>query len=76
MRDSVSVGTRVTIPFGRGNRRMSGFVIGISDTPLWPVEKMKELLTVEEKELPVEGQLIKLAAFRKLRQGGNWINAG
>ena len=75
MRDSVSVGTRVTIPFGRGNRRMSGFVIGISDTPLWPVEKMKELLTVEEKELPVEGQLIKLAAWIHERYGATMNEA-
>ena len=75
MKDSVSVGMRVTIPFGRGNRRMSGFVIGISDTPQWPVEKMKELLTVEEKELPVEGQLIKLAAWIRERYGATMNEA-
>lgn len=75
MEETVSVGTRVVIPFGRSNRQMSGFVIGISNTPQWPVEKIKELLAVEEKDVPVEGQLLKLAAWIRERYGATMNEA-
>lgn len=63
MRDRVSLGSRVRIPFGRADREISGFVIGISEEAKWPVEKLKSLAAIEENEIPVEGQLLKLAAW-------------
>lgn len=71
----VSVGAKVMIPFGRGNRQMSGFVVGISDTPQWPEDKIKELLAMEEKDVPVEGQLLKLAAWIRDRYGATMNEA-
>ena len=31
LRQQVSIGSRVKIPFGRGNRPIMGFVVGISE---------------------------------------------
>lgn len=69
LQQQVKIGSRVKIPFGRGNREIMGFVIGMSDVAQWPVEKMKDLLTVEEKDIPVEGQLLQLAAWIRNRYG-------
>lgn len=68
-------GSPVLIPFGRGNRQISGYVIRLSETARWPEEKMKYLLAAEEKEIPVEGQLLKLAAWIRERYGGTMNEA-
>lgn len=65
----IRIGSRVTIPFGRGNRKVAGYVIGITDTPVWSVEKMKAIENVDEKDIPVEGQLIQIAAWIRQRYG-------
>lgn len=75
MEAKVSLGCRVLIPFGRGNREISGFVIGISDQAKWPVEKMKNLSAIEEKEVPVEGQLLQLAAWIREHYGATMNEA-
>lgn len=69
LQKKVKIGSRVKIPFGRGNREVMGFVIGISDVAMWPVEKLKSLLAVEQKEIPIEGQLLQLAAWIRNRYG-------
>ncbi len=63
LESEIELGTRVRIPFGRGNRQISGFVIGISGQAKWPEEKIKELLSADKKDVPVEGHLLKLAAW-------------
>lgn len=73
--DKIRVGMSVNIPFGKGNRQVSGFVVGISDIPLWPVEKIKELIGIAEKDVPVEGQLLELAAWMHERYGGTMNEA-
>jgi len=75
LENKISLGSRVTIPFGKGNRKLAGFVVGITDKPNWPIEKMKELLSVDEKEIPVEGQLLKLAAWIRNRYGATMNEA-
>lgn len=75
IRGQIRVGTPVKIPFGRANREISGFVVGISDTAKWPDAKIKELLGILEKDVPVEGQLLTLAAFIHKRYGGTMNEA-
>ena len=69
LRQQVSIGSRVKIPFGRGNRPIMGFVVGISEEAKWPPEKIKELLSLEEKDVPIEGRMLKLAAWIRNRYG-------
>lgn len=75
IREQIRVGTPVKIPFGRGNREISGFVVGISDTAKWPDAKIKELTGILEKDVPVEGHLLELAAFIHKRYGGTMNEA-
>ncbi len=71
----VSVGVRVQVPFGAGNREIQGYVIGITDTPVFPVEKMKEITDVVKQGVAIEGQLITLAAWIQKRYGGTMNQA-
>ena len=63
------------IPFGRGNRLISGYVIEITDTPGFDVSKMKPIHSVVENATSVEGELIKLAWWIKENYGSTMNQA-
>lgn len=69
------LGASVRIPFGKGNRIIQGYIVGLSDHPQFDLEKMKELDSMVEGKLPIEGQLITLAAFIKENYGGTMNDA-
>lgn len=69
------IGVPVTIPFGNGNRSISGFIVGLSDVPKIAPERIKPILGIKEKGLPIEGQMIALAAFVKEQYGGTMNDA-
>ena len=73
LEDKISVGTAVMIPFGRGNRLISGYVIEI--TPGFDVSKMKPIHSVVENATSVEGELIKLAWWIKENYGSTMNQA-
>lgn len=63
LEDKILIGSAVKIPFGKGNRIIPGYVIGITQIPSWEVDKMKEILSVEEKKITLESELIQIAWF-------------
>lgn len=65
----IQIGVPVKVPFGRGNRVLSGFVVNITDQPAFDVGRMKEILTIEKKQVSVEGQLLEIAGFIRERYG-------
>ena len=69
------VGMEVVIPFGNGNREMSGYVIGLSETCEYAPEKVKAILRLAEKRVAIEGKLVALAAWMKEHYGGTMIQA-
>ncbi len=75
MEGQIVPGTRVAIPFGRGNRRITGFVVGLTEQAKWPEDKIKELLSIDETDIPVEGQLLQLAAWIREQYGGTMNEA-
>lgn len=54
-------GTPVWIPFGKGNKKIRGTVMGISEVPLLPLSKMKEIIGIVEGAIPVQEQMLTLA---------------
>ena len=46
MDGSVDIGTSVRVPFGKGNRIITGYVIGLTDKPSYPVDKIKSIDSV------------------------------
>ena len=71
----IHAGTAVEIPFGRGNRRVSGYVLELTKQPEYPVDRIKDICGVCEKQTDVEGRLIALAAWMREYYGSTMIQA-
>lgn len=75
MQDRLIVGMPVRVPFGKGNRLLTGYCIDIKDTPDYPVDKLKAILEIIDNQMNIEGSLISLAWWMKSRYGGTMIQA-
>ncbi|MDD5936491.1 MAG: DEAD/DEAH box helicase family protein, partial [Clostridiales bacterium] len=73
--EKAHVGAAVYAPFGKGNRKIQGYIVAVSDAPKFDPEKIKPLDSVIEGKLPIEGQLITLAGFIKENYGGTLNDA-
>jgi len=71
----VSIGSMVNVPFGAGNRLISGYVVAMSDTPSFPVEKLKCIDSLVENKTSAESNMIKLAAWLKNNYGSTMNQA-
>ncbi len=71
----VGIGTPVVIPFGKGNRRMTGFVVDLTDRPDFDPEKTKDIIGVPTDALPLEAELVALAAWMRKQYGGTMNQA-
>lgn len=71
----IGVGTKVSIPFGRGNHLRTGYVISFSDKPQFDVKRLKSIECVCENGVTIEGELIELAAYMKEQYGSTMIQA-
>ncbi len=75
LQEAVDVGMRVNVPFGNGNRLITGYVVNITDTPVFDVERMKDVDSVCEGNVAIETRMIKLAAFIRRNYGGSMNQA-
>ena len=71
----IDIGMIVDIPFGAGNRIITGYVVGLSDKPKYPVDKIKYLVDVTKGRVCVESRMIKLAAWMKHNYGSTMNQA-
>ena len=65
MLGSVSAGDRVIIPFGKGDRKIKGYIVGLSDTPKIEEEKIKDIDSVCPKNISIDDKMISLAFWMK-----------
>lgn len=56
--DKVKIGCRVTVPFGRGNTKRQGMIVGLADNG---IKKLKELLDVIDETPILNDEMIGLA---------------
>ena len=75
IRDGVSIGSRVLVPFGKGDRKIQGFVLDISDEPKFDPAKTKSIISVINDDTLVEQKLIRLAYWMKTRYGSTMNRA-
>ena len=71
----IRIGSVVSVPFGKGSRSRQGFVVGLSDTPKLEESKIRPIRAVDDRQVPVEAQLIGLAEWMRQRYGGNLIQS-
>lgn len=72
---AVCPGVRVHVPFGRGNQEKVGYVVDVSKETDYPAEKIKDILSVDEKGMSVEGRQIRIAYWLKSQYGSTTIAA-
>ena len=70
LQEKLAVGMQVQIPFGNGDRKMTGYVIELTDTPEYDITKIKEIESIKEESIPIESQLIVLAGWMRENYGG------
>lgn len=68
-------GVQVEAPFGKGNRKIRGFVVEVTDRAELALSKIKELDKVLLDGVAIEGQLIALAAWMRENYGGTMNQA-
>ncbi len=71
----VHIGVQVEVPFGPGNRRVSAYVVELSDTCAYDDSQIKELFGIDQKGVAVESELIRLAAWMKEEYGSSMLQA-
>lgn len=62
-REKTGIGTRVRVPFGKGGREITGYVIGLSEEPKVEPSRIKEILGPVEQGIAIESRLISLASW-------------
>ena len=73
--ESIAVGSVVKVPFGKGDRIRTGYVIGLADEPNYDIDKIKNIQEVSKGAISIESKLIRLAAWMKERYGCTMISA-
>lgn len=73
--DELQTGMEVAVPFGAKNRSRNGYVIEITSHTQYDKDKIKELYSIVQKKMAIEGQLIQLAAWIRDRYGSTMIQA-
>ena len=73
--EHLKIGMCVRIPFGKGNRLRTGYVVDMTDETDYPVEKLKEIVQIDAGNVPMEARSIELAWWMKNRYGGTMIQA-
>jgi len=75
MEDRIGIGSCVTVPFGKSNKEITGYVVEIKEEVDFPPEKIKPILNVVADFEDQKGKMIALAAFMKDRYGSTMIQA-
>lgn len=75
MENRLEPGMGVIVPFGKGDRKIRGYVTGISRTCDYELSKVKDIIEISENDVEIETKLVALAAWMKSYYGGTMIQA-
>ncbi len=75
LQQEIMPGVLVEIPFGRGNRKIKGYVVEVTAQPEFDLSKIKDILGIIKDGIPIESQLIALAAWMRENFGGTMNQA-
>ncbi len=74
-KEDVHIGSRVLIPFGKGNRTHEGFVFSIKDAAQLDNDKLKWILKIVDDEISLNEESVKLCYWMKERYACRYIDA-
>lgn len=61
LQEQIHPGVQVDIPFGK--RTLTGYVVEVTEEPEFDVDKIRPLIGIHEGSVPMESQLIEMAAW-------------
>ena len=73
LQDSIQEGSCVDISFG--NRRLTGYVVELTDIPEFEVSRLKPIIGIKKGSVKMESQLIALAAWMRRNYGATMNQA-
>lgn len=73
--EEIQIGSKVEIPFGRADRKISGYVIGFSDTADYEEDRIKEIDKVLAGTEDRQRSMIALADWMRRSYGSTMIQA-
>ncbi len=73
--ETIEEGMCVLIPFGKGNKLIKGYVIKLTEQCKFDPLKIKEIHSIDQDSMGVEGRLIRLAAWIRKNYGSTMIQA-
>lgn len=71
----VHPGSPVIIPFGKGNRKIKGWVLAVKDDAAFDISRLKEIDSIPGGALSLEGSMIELADFIRTNYGSTMNRA-
>ena len=69
LQSKVSIGSKVNISFGKGDRKITGYVVKISDRAKIDVSKIKDIDSVCDKQINIDDRMVGLAFWMKEQFG-------
>ena len=75
LKDDVMVGSMVDIPFGNGNRVTTGYVVDIKETVDFDETRIKDIIGLTKKTIPIHSTLINIAWFIRNTYGSTMNQA-
>lgn len=75
LRGTLEAGMCVEVPFGNGNRRMKGYVIGMGEECKFDPGRTKDILGIVQNGVGVEDRMIALAGWIRKNYGSTMIQA-
>ena len=73
--DRAKIGMPVEITFGNGNRKIQGYIVGLSEQPKIEEHRIKDIANIPENGVPIESRMIALAHWMKENFGGTMNDA-
>ena len=73
LREQIHPGVQVDIPFGK--RTLTGYVVEVTEEPEFDVDKIRPLIGIHEGSVPMESQLIEMAAWIRKNYGSTMKQA-
>lgn len=71
----IEEGMAVTIPFGRGNKEIAGYVLELTDKAEYEEDKLKQIIGIRTGDMPAEAESVRLACWMKRQYGSTMITA-
>ncbi len=75
LEEKIKIGSVVEFPFGQGNRKTKGYVVGITRQCNYDMTKMKALYGLMEDQVSIEAEFIELAEFISRNYGATMLQS-